>query len=86
VNIQNQGFGPAINIHYSGDNQGNERVMKSTPPLGAGEWRELHNQISTVFARWHVVELKYQSLSGRTYETRVTVEDGQMRAEFTKGR
>jgi hypothetical protein len=83
-NIQNQGFGPAINIRYSGDNQGNERVMRSTPPLGAGEWRELHNQISVVFNRWREFDLEYQSLSGANYATRVTLENGVMRVEFTK--
>lgn len=81
-NIQNQGFGPAINIRYTGDSQGNERVLRSTPPLGAGEWRELHNQISAVFARWHEFELEYQSLSGRNYGTKVSMQDGQMRVQF----
>src|SRR5690349_11101744 len=50
--IQNQGFGPAINVRYTGDNQGNAIVMRSTEPLGAGESREMHNQISTAFTRW----------------------------------
>jgi hypothetical protein len=83
-NIQNQGFGPALNIRYTGDNQGNERVMRSTHPIAAGEWREFHNVISTVLARWHVFEMEYQSLSGCKYSTIVTIENNETRTEFSK--
>jgi hypothetical protein len=82
--IQNQGFGPAINILYSGDDGGNVTVKKSIPPLGIGEARAMHYEIDRVLDRWRVFEIEYQSLSGGNYGTRVSMEDGQMRVEFTK--
>jgi hypothetical protein len=40
--IRNQGFGPAINILYTGGDNRDRNRMMATEPLGAGEERPLH--------------------------------------------
>jgi hypothetical protein len=81
--IQNQGFGPAVNIRFTGYTGGNEPVLKSTPPIGVGEDRPLHNDIAQVLARWPF-EVKYESLAGLPYKTTAHMTDIGLQTQFQK--
>lgn len=71
--IQNQGFGPALNIRFTGYNEGsNESSIKETYPLGAGDERFI-GEIEDVLNRWLKFEMWYESLSGLEYSTTVTL-------------
>ena len=82
--IKNQGFGPAINVLYSGGDYGDRARMMSTESLGASDEIPLQNVIANAFARWNQFDLEYQSLSGRTYKTTITMNDNQLGVQFQK--
>jgi hypothetical protein len=83
--LQNQGFGPALNIMFTGDSNGNEPVMKPTAPLRAGEDRFENYDIERVVARFRRFEAHYESLSGLKYKTTVIIEgNDRMNVQFYK--
>lgn len=67
--IRNQGFGPAVNIVFTGYNPGaNESTKKPTLPLGIGEDKVLP-ELEQVLGNWRQITVWYESLSGREYIT-----------------
>ncbi len=82
--MENQGFGPALNILYSVYDQGGQKSMRSTPPMGRGAIREnLHQTIAATLGR-HKFEMKYELLSGLEYRTEVEIVDGATQTQFYK--
>lgn len=74
--LENQGFGPALNVTFSDYREG-ERHMRPIPPLGVGAKRNsLHNQIDNALAQTQGFEAEYESLSGKRYRTTVIRGDG----------
>jgi hypothetical protein len=83
--MQNQGFGPALNIRWVFTADGSTRVHRDIPSLGVQMKRSAHNDISTCLVQQHQpFEISYQSLSGKSYETIVTIVDNAMHSEFRK--
>jgi hypothetical protein len=64
--IENQGFGPAINITFI---VGNTRWSK--PPLAKGGKHYVHNEVSQAVGG-EGIEIQYESLSGMRYRTTIT--------------
>lgn len=80
--IENQGFGPALNIRFTGFDGGNQPAMKTIPPLAAKAHRFAHNDIAEVFQRWpQEFRINYESLSGTKYFTTLNME-GEMQTRF----
>jgi len=74
--VENQGFGPALNISLSYYWDG-RRHTRQIPPLGIGEKRtSLDAEIRTALAHVAGVEIVYESLSGKRYKTTVSSTDG----------
>lgn len=74
--LQNQGFGPALNVAFS-DYRNGERYMHPIPPLGTGATRNnLHNEIVGALAHPEGFEVRYDSMSGKAYRTTVVRGDG----------
>jgi hypothetical protein len=71
--IENQGFGPAINIRYSLYDANGAKQWRLTASLAKGaEYRAAHNEISEALRQGREFEIEYESLSGRRYRTVVT--------------
>jgi len=82
--VENQGFGPALNIGFS-DYRDGRRHMRPIPPLGIGGKRtNLHNEISNALAQAEGFEIEYESLSGKRYRTTVVMENGRTQTRFHK--
>jgi hypothetical protein len=83
--MQNQGFGPALNIEWTFSGNGG-RVHRNMPSLGVRSERFAHNDISTTLVQQHEpFAIDYQSLSLQRYRTVVTIVDGvTMHSEFRK--
>jgi hypothetical protein len=82
--IENQGFGAAINISYS-EYREDGKHMRSTPPLGRGAKRHnLHNVIVAALAQREGFEIEYESLSGLKYRTTFRTEGGDTKTRFYK--
>ncbi len=74
--LQNQGFGPAINVMYNDYTNGEKTNPRSLLGiLGAGQ-----SQLVTLTG----IAIDYQSLSGKKYETMVRRIRGQIQTEFHK--
>jgi hypothetical protein len=80
--LENQGFGPALNVHYSSYVTGN-LVMRPIQPLGPQRRRNLHNEIVAALGRGEL-RLGYESLSGKRYRTSVVQRDGAWQTDFRK--
>jgi hypothetical protein len=78
--VQNQGFGPALNVFYSAYG-GGVLTMVPLAALGVGSERYLHDQIGYALDQG-AFEMSYESLSGLKYGTTVGMEDGQPRTQF----
>lgn len=82
--IKNQGFGPAINIRFTGHAEGaNETSIKLTFPLGAGEERVIR-EIEEVLNKWLKFEMWYESLSGLEYGTKVRMGEQGLHTKFIR--
>ena len=68
--IENQGFGPALNIHYSRYDPAGTETQRWMAPLAAGAaYRAAHDDIANAFANDRQFNIHYESLSGRKYWT-----------------
>lgn len=82
--IKNQGFGPALNIVFTGYNVGsNKTTNKPTFPLGIGE-DKLLPELEQVINHWHEVTVWYESLSGRKYITSFKLTESGYSIDFYK--
>jgi len=82
--IENQGFGPALNVLLVSSNLDGARVQKTLASLAVGGCHYLDNEISTSFGKHAPIEIEYTSLSGRKYQTTVAMVNNQMQTEFKK--
>lgn len=80
--VENQGFGPAINVRHS-EAGGSEVFTENVNPLAKGDYVFLTGFDIDVM-RNHVFTAEYESLSGTKYRTVVVWEDGVMRTRFHK--
>lgn len=78
--VENQGFGPAINIRHS-EVGGSGGFTENVNPLAKGEYVFL-DAFEINVMRNHVFIVEYESLSGKKYRTVVAWEDGVMRTTF----
>ena len=78
--VENQGFGPAINIRHS-EVGGSGGFTENVNPLAKGDCVFLDTFDINVM-RNHVFTVEYESLSGTKYRTVVAWEDGVMRTTF----
>ena len=78
--IQNQGFGPAVNVRYST----HHRHTQSVEPLAKGATEAVHADIADAFNLKRPVVIEYESLSGLKYHTIVTMVDEVMQTQFHK--
>jgi hypothetical protein len=82
--IQNQGFGPALKIRFTGyDDGANETSIKMTFPLAAGEERVIA-EIEQVLNKWLKFEMWYESLSGLEYGTKVRMAEQGLHTKFIR--
>jgi|SRR5439155_3598654 len=81
--IQNQGFGPAVNVRYSGHSREASHTQ-SIEPLAKGAIEAVHADIADAFNLKRPVVIEYESLSGLKYRTIVTMVDGVMQTQFHK--
>ncbi len=82
--IQNQGFGPAINVRYSGHHRQQALHTQSIDPLAKGATDAVHGDIADAFSLKRPVVIEYESLSGLKYRTIVTMVDNVMQTQFHK--
>jgi len=79
--IENQGFGPALNLHH-------------THPLAPAQWDYTKPVLANGEFHWltrfvldhmqnHEFKIEYESLSGKKYRTLVVWVDGEMRTTFS---
>jgi len=71
--LENQGFGPAINIIFRDRNGQGEAHIR---PIGVGGQHNLHNSIANALQQAQGFEVRYESLSGKNYQTVVARLDG----------
>ena len=75
--IQNQGFGPALNISYSRyDNNGIEGKRWMASLAKDAEYRSAHDDIANAFAHDWQFTITYESLSGKQYKTTARIIPG----------
>ena len=68
--IENQGFGPALNVMYRISGR-----RSSIGSLSEGAIQATHGDIADAFAIQQPVLIDYESLSGKKYRTTVTMAD-----------
>jgi len=78
--IKNQGFGPAINIHYT-RSLGQQQKSQWVPPLAPSEHHPVDNESIEIAGGFKV---DYESLSGKTYHTLVERENGELKHTFQR--
>jgi len=78
--VENQGFGPAINIRHS-EAGGSGEFTENVNPLAKGEYVFLDTFDINVMRNYGFT-VEYESLSGTKYRTVVVWEDGVMRTTF----
>ena len=75
--IENQGFGPAMNIRFSRYDAEGAEALRWTAPLAKGaEYRAAHDDIANVFAHDWQFNMHYESLSGKRYRTTARIIPG----------
>ncbi len=76
--LQNQGFGPALNAIYPlYDANGRKYSHRFIAPLSQGaEYSAVHNDIAEALNSGRDFEIVYESLSGHSYRTVVTLKPG----------
>jgi hypothetical protein len=78
--IENQGFGPAVNIRCTDYAQG-KGGMRWMAPLATKAEYKLPREVETA-SRGNVFCIEYESLSGRRYRTNVEWSNDDMKTEF----
>ena len=79
--LENQGYGPAINVSYHYQHHG--EIIRQVPPLAPGTKHGIHNDFAEAIGNPLGFEIQYESLSGLQYHTTVTWnEAGAMRTRF----
>lgn len=78
--MENQGFGPAMNIRHS-DLGGGGQFRENVRALAKADFI-IFEEFDIDVMRNHVFTAEYESLSGRRYRTVVQWEDGVMRTTF----
>ena len=86
--IQNQGFGPALNVRFSTYGEAGQG-WRSIADIGVGENRDsFHNQIASCLQNQHgnrTFIIEYSSLSGQRYRTTVDrLPNGELQTQFHK--
>lgn len=81
--IENQGFGPAVNVRYSGHIRGNPAIARAIEPVPQGRIVALHQDIADAFASNQAFVIEYESLSGRHYRSTVAMVNNQMQTRFS---
>jgi hypothetical protein len=73
--IQNQGFGPALNISYSRyDGDGIEGRRRIAPLAKEAQFHAAHDDIANAFAHDWQFNIQYESLSGKRYQTTARID------------
>src|ERR1700691_4938370 len=67
--IQNQGYGPAVNIVYRGFGNNAVPFTASVPSLAPGGLHPVHNEFGITFQQHREFSIEYESLSGQRYRT-----------------
>ena len=80
--IENQGFGPAINVIYSSGHK--DATLMPLGSMPRGDIQPVHADIEDAFRATRQVVIEYESLSGLKYRTIVTRFDGVMNTQFHK--
>jgi hypothetical protein len=81
--IENQGFGPAINVSYSSSDQ-SDAASTWVEPIANGNIVAAHADIADAFALKRRFLIHYESLSGAKYRTTVTMTNNVMQTQFKK--
>lgn len=81
--IENQGFGPAINVRYSGHVSGDSRE-EYTESIPKGGTLAMHGDISAAFRFNQALVIQYESVSGSTYRSTIAMVDNNIRTQFQK--
>lgn len=81
--IENQGFGPAINVSYSSSDQADAAFMQ-VEPIAKGGILAAHADIADAFSLRQRLVIRYESLSGAKYRTTVTMVENVMQTQFQK--
>ena len=81
--IENQGFGPAINVSYSSSDQADAAFMQ-VEPIAKGGVLAAHADIADAFSLRQRLVIRYESLSGAKYRTTVTMVENVMQTQFQK--
>jgi hypothetical protein len=79
--LENQGFGPAINITFFDDGNGERRVCR-VRPIGTGGQSNVLPTIANALQQPQGFEVGYESLSGKDYRTTVARRDGRDETTF----
>jgi len=80
--IENQGFGPAINVTYSSGHKDAALIRLGSMPRE--DIQAVHADIEDAFRATRQVVIEYESLSGLKYRTIVTRFDGVINTQFHK--
>jgi len=83
--IENQGFGPAIDVSYSSSDQP-DAAFTRVEPIAKGSIVAAHADIADAFALKQRLVIRYESLSGAKYCTTVTMTKNVMQTQFAKRR
>jgi hypothetical protein len=67
--LENQGFGPAINIQYSGCDLNKEEFKRAVPSLAVKGIFQAHREIFNTFLNNRALEITYTSLRGKKYRS-----------------
>ena len=78
--IENQGFGPAINVSYCSGQK--NAVLTRLGSMPRGDIRAVHADIEDAFRVTQQILIEYESLSGRKYRTTVASINGEMNTHF----
>jgi len=70
--IQNLGFGPAINVYYSGWRNEKLNLPTAAPPLGVQNLHPISNNSAEISRSALGFTIEYESLAGKKFRTVVT--------------
>lgn len=83
--IENQGFGPAVNVRYSSHARDNPALETTAiEPIPQGRIVSLHQDIADAFNTNQVFVIEYESLSGVRYRSRIEMIENEMRTAFQR--
>ena len=81
--VENQGFGPALNITCRYRHNA-EDIVRQMYCLAPNTPRSLHNDFANAVGTPEGFSIRYESLSKQSYETFISWEAGAMKTEFRK--